>query len=452
MKSNKILLVSLFLLAIISLGAVSAAEDATDLTSAVETDESDDVISEPATPAAEEISASKKTSDIVAEPVKEEETTPKDDKLSSSKDNILKDKNEVKGDDYYVRVDVNNFTSSKGEYVFEIYANKTGTYNAFVDGVIKINAKKISYYEDEDTNSLNLNPGIHTLKVTYTPNGGTEVPVYEGIIKFCRIDIESDDISEGETGVINAILPEDATGTVTVYAYDKEGNNRTVGTYNIVKGAVKVEIPGLTESSNKFKLEFKTNYGDVNKTRYIYVTKNDPAITAKVTPTVFVVGNSATISFNSHYKYAVKVYVDDELIATYDSISSFTKVISGLGVGQHKIKILADDGSSFIKTFDITVNKKPTISLSLKKLKTVKKSAKKVVLQATVKVNKKAKAKVKVTFKFNGKKYTAKTNSKGIAKVTIKKSVLKKLKKGKKITYQATYSTKTVKRTIKVKK
>ena len=51
MKSNKILLVSLFLLSIISLGAVSAAKDATDVTIAAETtDTSNDVISEPAQP------------------------------------------------------------------------------------------------------------------------------------------------------------------------------------------------------------------------------------------------------------------------------------------------------------------------------------------------------------------------------------------------------------------
>ena len=84
---------------------------------------------------------------------------------------------------------------------------------------------------------------------------------------------------------------------------------------------------------------------------------------------------------------------------------------------------------------------------------TVKKSAKKLVLTATLgKVNKKYLKNKKITFKFNGKKYTAKTNKKGVAKVTIKSSVLKKLKLGKKVTYQATYSKDTVKKTVKIKK
>ena len=98
------------------------------------------------------------------------------------------------------------------------------------------------------------------------------------------------------------------------------------------------------------------------------------------------------------------------------------------------------------------ISKKLTVKqvLTLKAVK-VKKSAKKLVLTATLK-NKKVIKNKQVTFKFNGKTYKAKTNSKGIAKVTIPKSVLTKLKAGKKITYQATYLKNTVKKTVKVQK
>ena len=101
----------------------------------------------------------------------------------------------------------------------------------------------------------------------------------------------------------------------------------------------------------------------------------------------------------------------------------------------------------------ITVSNKIKVKkvLTLKKAK-VKKSAKKLVLKATLKEGKKALKGKKVVFKFKGKKYKAKTNKKGIAKVTIKKSILKKLKVGKKIKYQVTYLKHTVKRTAKVKR
>ncbi|WP_407392185.1 Ig-like domain-containing protein [Methanobrevibacter sp.] len=89
--------------------------------------------------------------------------------------------------------------------------------------------------------------------------------------------------------------------------------------------------------------------------------------------------------------------------------------------------------------------------LKLKKVK-VKRSAKKLVLTATLKKGKTPIKKQKITFKFNGKKYKAKTNKKGIAKVTIKKTVLKKLKAGKKLTYTATYKKNTVKQKVKIQK
>ena len=113
--------------------------------------------------------------------------------------------------------------------------------------------------------------------------------------------------------------------------------------------------------------------------------------------------------------------------------------------------------STKTKTFRVTskpvtpAKKANVIKLTLKKVK-IKKSAKKLVLKATLKINGKAVKGKKIIFKFKGKKYIGKTNKKGVAKVTIKKKVLKKLKVGKKVTYRAKYSTKTVKKTVKVKK
>lgn len=113
--------------------------------------------------------------------------------------------------------------------------------------------------------------------------------------------------------------------------------------------------------------------------------------------------------------------------------------------GTYKITATASD-KSITKTLTVTH------VVSLKTVK-VKKSAKKLVLTATLKkVNGKYLKSKKVTFKFNGKKYTAKTNKNGVAKVTVKKAVLKKLKVGKKIIYQATYGKDTVKKKRESKK
>ena len=121
-----------------------------------------------------------------------------------------------------------------------------------------------------------------------------------------------------------------------------------------------------------------------------------------------------------------------------------------------KIKL----GKYLPKTYKITIESlgiKKTVKLTVKQILAlkkvnVKKSAKQLVLSATLKKGKQAMASKTITFKFNGKKYVKKTNRNGIAKVTIKKSVLSKLKVNKKLTYSATYSKDTVKKTIKVKR
>ena len=112
--------------------------------------------------------------------------------------------------------------------------------------------------------------------------------------------------------------------------------------------------------------------------------------------------------------------------------------------GKYKVKVIYED-ASVTKTLEV----KNTLKLATVK---VKKSAKKLVLTATLKQGKKPVKDQKITFKFNGKKITAKTNKNGVAKVTVKKSVLKKLKVGKKVNYQATYKKETVKKSVKVKR
>jgi hypothetical protein len=111
--------------------------------------------------------------------------------------------------------------------------------------------------------------------------------------------------------------------------------------------------------------------------------------------------------------------------------------------------------SAFFKTGSLTVKSAPKpvtkTTLTLKKVN-VKRSAKKLVIQATLKINGKAVKGKKIKFKFNKKSYTAKTNKKGVAKITVKKTILKKLKKGKKVTYTAKYGKITKKVTVKVKK
>lgn len=82
---------------------------------------------------------------------------------------------------------------------------------------------------------------------------------------------------------------------------------------------------------------------------------------------------------------------------------------------------------------------------------TVKKTAKKFTLKATLKINGKLQKAKLITFKFAGKTYKVNTNSKGVAQKTLNKKVIQKLKKGKTYTVKVTYLKDTIKTTVKVR-
>lgn len=125
-----------------------------------------------------------------------------------------------------------------------------------------------------------------------------------------------------------------------------------------------------------------------------------------------------------------------------------TLKIINLMTKEEIVKTITVKGSTPLSTPTKPVTK---TTLTLKKV-TVKRSAKKLTIQATLKVNGKAVKNKVIKFKFNKKTYNAKTNAKGVAKIKIPKKVLKKLKKGKKVTYTATFGKITKKVTVKVKK
>ena len=255
-----------------------------------------------------------------------------------------------------------------------------------------------------------------------------------------------EEIETSTAGIFTLEFPDDAEGTLTVFI---DGTKYKV--YDIIGGILKID---LSDKKGKYNITFEYS-GDKNYPAF----KKDANVTVETNPSI--TASNAKVLYSAGTTYKITVYKNKGITANkvnvvikqnnkkLKPIKTNSKGIASFKVtqtpGTYKLKI-----TSLGKTVTKTLTVKHIVTL---KTATVKKSAKKLILQATLaKVNKKYLKKKTVTFKFNGKTYKAKTNAKGVAKVTIKSSVLKKLKIGKKITYQATYLKDTVKKTTKVKK
>lgn len=261
---------------------------------------------------------------------------------------------------------------------------------------------------------------------------------------------------------LNIIAPTDTNVPVLIFNLSKDVTGgiivniagKNYGMY-LVNGSANITLPGLDNGDYNVSL---TYFGDDYYNEFVKIVnvtidadQYDPKVVADDLTMVYTAGTTyKTTVWGANGKLASNVEV------TFLINGKIFKTVKTNANGVASIKLTQVPGTYKItsKALEKTVTKKLTVKhlITLKKV-TVKRSAKKLVLKATLsKVNGKYLKNKKITFKFKGKKYTAKTNNKGIAKVTIKSSVLKKLKAGKKVTYTATYLKDIAKKTVKVKK
>ncbi len=315
----------------------------------------------------------------------------------------------------------------------------------------------------------NLNSGNYNLTVT-TITDNNHNPITKTIRVVVKMDCSDVEISKeivNFEGTLSFDLPIGATGIVTITIGNKNY------TTNVTNGAVNMNLSDLENGEYSYIISYS---GDEEHSSF---KRNGTLIFNKLIPTIK--SEDRVIDYGTAYDFKAtffdkggsslsNAYVIFEVNGKEYVVKtdSYGTAILNLGLTPGKYTIFSINMvTGERKNNTLIVNKKITsntpsnantqanpvakTTLTLKTVK-VKKSAKKLVLQATLKQGNKALSGKKITFKFNGKKYTTKTNKKGVAKLTIKKNVLKKLKVGKKITYSATYGKVTKKVTVKVKK
>ena len=364
-----------------------------------------------------------------------------------------------------IPLDLNS--DGNGNITLELPEGVTGKVSVYDDvgGSEVALVEDVAYTSDNKTIAISLPRGNHNLILKFTDDKTGETFVKEGEA-YVPKPASDESIVIPETlydDVIDLELPKDATGGVLVTIDDDT-------TYiPLVNGSTKIDVGELAKGNHTISLKYlgDDNYGGFEKTFNVAVKDPvDPNLSISVAN--ITEGSPAVVTITTDAAFTGNVTVRIGNINYTVSVLSGkgTLNVPGLAVGTYNATAIFAAQTGFIEsvrntTFTVskkqpvtpapTPAKKDVVKLTLKKVK-VKRSAKKLVIKATLKINGKAvKGKV-IKFKFNKKTYKAKTDKKGVAKVTVKKAVLKKLKVGKKVKYQATYGKTTKKLTVKVKK
>ena len=326
------------------------------------------------------------------------------------------------------------------------------------------------YFDVSDLKLASYARGKYNVNITYKKQNG-EVKSDQKMVDFTVLPqiIWANEMTVGENAGVIISGPKGTSGSVTLYNAVDDGEygykkGSVFATVSIVDGYARISLSKLAEGHHMFYLDYTIGgfsyVCDPEEWDSVSVYQKDTRFASAVSQTSVAVGGNVDISLTGPASAYDEVYIKVDG-RTVKSIMTFTgslkETVTGLTLGTHYVTVMLSGSTFYSNTFEVKVSnpapakKADVIKLTLKKVK-VKKSAKKLVLQATLKINGKAvKGKV-IKFKFNKKTYKAKTNKKGVAKVTVKKAVLKKLKVGKKVKIQATYGKTTKKLTVKVKK
>ena len=236
-----------------------------------------------------------------------------------------------------------------------------------------------------------------------------------------------------------------AVGAGETVKFTINGKTTTVKTDNNGMAKIKIsQLPGKYTITTSYR--GKTYKNTVTVKQVLKATKVSVKNTAKklVLKATLKINGKAVKGKTIKFKFKGKTYKAKTNKKGIAKVTIKQKVIKKLTKKSYAVKV------TYLKD---TVKTTVKVKQVLKAYKaSVKKSAKKFKLKASLKINGKAAKKKLIKFTFKGKTYKAKTNKKGIAKVTVKKAVINKLKKGKTYKAKVAYKKDYVKTTVKVKR
>ena len=446
MKYKKLMLVTLLLLAILTIGAVSAAEDADAL--AVDNGGDEQIIETPVDDV--ERIGSDDGNEVLQDPAPEDFNV------------VIKSEADIKSNEAVVSFNLPNYVKEKNSSVYpESYNDHVEVsveggssfrfYNTGGENSINLTIEDLYiffendynitvYYNSHDSNIENLKIASGTLKVTESVdlNADNFIEAYDSSVEadsdyLCTVfDTQTVSglngqviISANGTQIYSKTFTGSGTPSIAIYGSDLTGN--LDGKYN-VKITYKRTADGKEYSKNVV-VTFK-NIGTGTPTNGTgYTTPIATAISASAVSIVYNQNKNLVATLkdaNGKAIGGVDVFISIMGVKyplKTDNNGQIKQSLSSLPPKIHTITFAFDGNSNYLKstkTVKVTV-KKATPKITAK-AKTFKKSVKTKKYAITLKNNlNKVMKNTKVTIKVNKKTYTARTNSKGVATFKITK-------------------------------
>ena len=417
-------IVSILLLAIVAIGAVSASEEISDDVAAIEP-----------------------TDDVITESVEADEISQSDD-VSQEADEAIIDSNVIADTEDDIKndfdVEIKDNINDDEFVIVQPKTSRKGNLSVLINDEEKARRESGSAYQYiyfEGYEFRIMDTGNYLVKVNFMDeDSGLNVTLAQKNILFIAFDTIESNLAMSADEILHFTLkvPGVSSGTITAYEYIYGSIGKEFGSANIINNAATFEISGLTNSFGQLFFKYSTNLGDGNNSLYIRVLNNTDNVKVSV-PTEITQGDNVAITVQSNESGRAYVVIDGtEKI--YTDVSSLNYALSNLGVGTHSVRVVFANKNGFYSSnspfyanfFKVIVKEKaspaPTVKPVVKKVATKIVAAKKTFkvktkikkYTITLKAGKKAVKKVKVTLKVKGKTYKATTNKKGKATFKIK--------------------------------
>ena len=393
---------SIFILAIMAIGAVSASEDISDDVAAIEP--ADEVVTEAV---AEEPSDELEVKSIGEENLDSDMLGADEDEIRNSFEvNISEDTREI-----------------------SIHPKKSldGTLGILVNDEEKkrcpFNVYQYVYVDFYDLGFYEFASGLYTVKVNYIGNDGqTNVTVAQKTIPYLRLGFDEPDMYMDSDEIVNFTLklPDVNSGNITLYSYNDNTVGAELGSADIINNAASIKLSGLPVGFNRFFIKFSTDIVDGNTSISFYVCENTENVAVSV-PAEIIQGDKSIVTVKSNETANAFIIVDGN-ITKYSDVSSVSHAIPSLSVGTHTVRVVfvINPGYSspfYSKTFNVIVKADQSNIVAKDYSAYYNKGTYSITVYGT---DGKVASGVSVVFKINGKKIaTVKTNSKGVAKIKI---------------------------------